>query len=107
MSLLFRVGVKVYVLIFLLLFNYNFKNADYVSLSNYLCSVNWYLMFSQCNTNDAWCLFKKCLWYAISRFVPIKKPSNSKKRTHKATTPQYLRKLIYKKKKNVEIYEIK
>ena len=78
--------------------NYNFKNADYISLSNYLCSVNWYLMFSQCNTNDAWCLFKKCLWYAISHFVPIKKPSNSKKRTHKDTTPQYLRKLSYKKK---------
>ena len=59
--------------------NYNFKNAAYVSLSNYLCFVNWYLMFSQCNTNDAWCLFIKCLWYAISRFIPIEKPSNSKK----------------------------
>ena len=38
--------------------NYNLRNAAYVSLSTYLCSVNRYLMFSQCNANDAWCLFK-------------------------------------------------
>ena len=59
--------------------NYNFRDADYASLSTYLCSVNWYLMFSQCITNDACCLFKKCLWHAIPHFVPIKKPLNSKK----------------------------
>ena len=66
-------------------------NVDYVSLSAYLCSVNWYLMFSQCDANDAWCLFKKCLWHAIPRFVPIKKLSNPKKRTLKDTSPQYLK----------------
>ena len=32
-------------------------------------------------------------------FVPINKPSNSKKRTCKDTSPQHFRKLIYKKKK--------
>ena len=41
-------------------------NADYVSLSTYLCFVNWSLMFSQRYAHDAWCLFKMCLWHAIS-----------------------------------------
>ena len=74
-------------------------NADYVILSTYLCSVNCYLLFSQSNANNALFLFQKCLWHTIPRCVPIKKPSNCKKRTRKDTIPQYLRKLINKKKK--------
>ena len=56
-------------------------------------------MFSLCNANDAWCLFKKCFRHAIPLSISIKKPSNSKKRTRNDTIPQYLRNLIYKKTK--------
>ena len=60
-------------------YNYNFKNADYDSLSNYLCSVDWYLMFSQCNTNDTWCLFKSVCGMLSLVLSQLNSPKTQKK----------------------------
>ena len=73
--------------------SYDFRKADYISICNYLSSVNWYYEFSVCNgIDDRYKVFLHHINEAIQWFVPFKKFKR------KISLPKHIRKLLLMKK---------
>jgi Reverse transcriptase (RNA-dependent DNA polymerase)/Endonuclease-reverse transcriptase len=75
---------------------FNFSNADYLGLNQYLSSINWDQIFYSNTTPDVeflWTQFKSVLIHAISLFVPLLTQSSSSTKY-----PSYIRKALNKKK---------
>jgi hypothetical protein len=77
--------------------SYNFRLADYNRINNYLNNINWFLFFSSSmNVEELWNKFMFTLFYAISLYVPRYRA----KRKFINKIPKFIRKLIWKKKRN-------
>ena len=76
-------------------YKYNFRKADYKSLSKYLSSINWFLSLSQClDNNTCWETFKNILQKGIRENVPMTCQNKHNKRNF---LPNYI-KICYIKK---------
>ena len=74
--------------------NYNYAQADYNSINNFLSNTNWYLYFSDYNRVEyIWSAFMSIVRESIDLYVLRRKASMHKKKF----VPNFIRKLITKK----------
>ena len=81
---------------------YDYINADYLSLQNYLMNIDWGYVFASCtDALDLWVTFVDVLNNAIIQFVPLKKIQKLNRRVY----PKAIRKLLVRKRALWRVYK--
>jgi hypothetical protein len=78
---------------------YDWRRADFDSMSNFLYAVDWHGMVSRNLTADAlWTAFDGVLQNAVKQFVPVRKPLRPKLNSSKRHYPKVIRQAIARKR---------
>ena len=54
-------------------FFYDFKNANYLAINDYLAGIEWTVLFANKNINEICLIFYEILFYIIDLYVPLKR----------------------------------